>query len=79
MDEPTSAVDAGAESRIRDRLLDLQRGKTVLIIAHQLDSVRDMDWILVLKDGRIVEQGPHAELIERAGHYRELFPMRAYT
>jgi ATP-binding cassette subfamily B protein/subfamily B ATP-binding cassette protein MsbA len=73
MDEPTSAVDADSEALIRDALHHLQEGKTTLLIAHQLYSVRHADWILVLKDGRIVEEGTHSELVRRGGYYCELF------
>lgn len=73
MDEPTAAVDADSDALIRDALHRLQQGKTTLLIAHHLDSVKDADWILVLKDGRIVEEGTHAELVRRGGYYCELF------
>lgn len=73
MDEPTSAVDADSEALIRDAVHHLQRGKTTLVIAHQLYSVEDADWILVLRDGEIVEQGTHTELCARGEYYREFF------
>lgn len=73
MDEPTSAVDADSEALIRDAVHRLQKGKTTLLIAHQLYSVQDADWILVLRNGVIVEQGTHDELSARGEYYRELF------
>jgi ABC-type multidrug transport system fused ATPase/permease subunit len=73
MDEPTSAVDADAEALIRQAVHHLQEGKTTLLIAHQLYSVQGADWILVLKDGGIVEQGTHADLAALGGYYCELF------
>jgi len=73
MDEPTSAVDADSEALIRDAVRHLQQGKTTLLIAHQLYSVQDADWILVLKDGSVVEQGTHDDLLRRGGYYCELF------
>lgn len=79
MDEPTAAVDAESEALIRDGLHRLQQGKTMLTIAHQLYSVRDADLILVLKEGRIVEQGSHKQLTRRRGHYRELFKIGGHT
>ncbi len=77
MDEPTSAVDADSEALIRDALRHLQQGKTTLLIAHQLYSVQDADRILVLKDGSVVEQGSHRELLRRGGYYCELFRIAA--
>ncbi len=77
MDEPTSAVDADSEALIRDAVHSAQAGKTTLVIAHQLYSVRDADWILVLRDGRIVEQGTHETLAARGGYYCELFRVDA--
>lgn len=77
MDEPTSAVDADSEALIRDAVRRVQRGKTSLLIAHQLSSVREADRILVLRDGAIVEQGSHAELERLGGYYRELFRIPA--
>jgi ABC-type multidrug transport system fused ATPase/permease subunit len=73
MDEPTSAVDADSEALIRDAVRRVQEGKTMLLVAHQLYSVQDADLILVLKGGKIVEQGTHHELTARGGYYCELF------
>jgi ABC-type multidrug transport system fused ATPase/permease subunit len=73
MDEPTSAVDADSEALIRDAVRRVQEGKTMLLVAHQLYSVQDADLILVLKGGKIVEQGTHQELASRGGYYCELF------
>lgn len=73
MDEPTSAVDADSEALIRDAVRRVQEGKTMLLVAHQLYSVQDADLILVLRGGKIVEQGTHHELAARGGYYCELF------
>lgn len=73
LDEPTSAVDFESEAQIRTQLRHLRHGKTTLVIAHQLQSVRDADQILVLKSGRIVEAGTHDQLVRLCGHYCELF------
>lgn len=73
MDEPTTAVDAESAVLIRDAVRQIQAGKTTLLIAHAVDSVRDADHILVLNKGRIVEQGTHDELVRLGGHYCEIF------
>jgi ATP-binding cassette subfamily B protein/subfamily B ATP-binding cassette protein MsbA len=72
MDEPTSAMDAQTESRLLETMKRLARGRTTLIIAHRLSTVRDADQILVLDGGSVVEAGAHSELIGRAGHYARL-------
>jgi ABC-type multidrug transport system fused ATPase/permease subunit len=76
MDEPTSAVDAESQALIRDAMNRLQVGRTILLIAHQFHTIRDFDRILVLKNGRIVEEGSHNQLIEQGGYYHELFRLQ---
>ncbi|MBI2318125.1 MAG: ABC transporter ATP-binding protein [Betaproteobacteria bacterium] len=73
MDEPTSALDAESEALIGDALRRVHKGRTTLLIAHRLESVRDADLILVLRDGKVVEQGTHEALAARGGYYCELF------
>ena len=73
LDEATSALDSINESEIQDALDRLLVGRTSIIIAHRLSTVLNADQILVLKDGQIVEQGTHKELVELNGTYRELF------
>ncbi|WP_165396731.1 ABC transporter ATP-binding protein [Sphaerotilus mobilis] len=73
LDEPTSALDASAERQVRAAIASAHAGRTSIVIAHQLHSVLDADLIVVLQDGRIVQQGRHAELIAQAGAYRTLF------
>jgi ATP-binding cassette, subfamily B, bacterial len=74
LDEPTSALDSRTEEIISETLDKLMAGRTTIIIAHRLSTVRKADKIIVLKDGRVVEQGKHEELITRqAGHYRMLY------
>ncbi|MBN8931428.1 MAG: ABC transporter ATP-binding protein [Rhizobium pusense] len=73
LDEATSALDTETERAIQQSLADLSEGRTTLIIAHRLATIANADRILVVEDGRIVEQGSHAELIaHKAGRYRQL-------
>jgi ATP-binding cassette subfamily B protein len=72
LDEGTSALDANNERRIMENLQLVFKGKTVLIVAHRLSTVKDADQIIVLDKGRIVEEGKHNSLIARKGHYFNL-------
>lgn len=77
LDEPTSALDAKTEQYIAESLRELMRGRTTFIIAHRLSTVRNADRILVLQQGRIVEEGSHAELMKkREGAYRKLYELQ---
>jgi len=71
LDEPTSALDAESEDLVKEALRQLLKGRTALIIAHRLSTIEHADRVLVIDDGRIIEQGPHAELLKRPdGLYR---------
>jgi subfamily B ATP-binding cassette protein MsbA len=70
LDEATSSLDSGAELIIQDALRKLMRGRTTLVIAHRLSTIVDCDSVLVLQDGRIVQRGPHRDLIHEQGPYR---------
>ena len=73
LDEATSSVDTRTEIRIQKALDNLMRGRTSFVIAHRLSTIRDADLILVMKDGDIIEQGNHDELLERKGFYYNLY------
>ena len=77
MDEPTAALDPIAEERLFGEFLNLSRGKTTLFISHRLSSTRFCDRIVVLENGRIVEEGTHQELLTAGGRYQELYQMQA--
>lgn len=72
MDEATSALDTQTEARVQEALRAVMKGRTVLIIAHRLSTVRDVDLVLVLDQGRLVEQGSYAELLARNGAFAAL-------
>ncbi len=76
-DEATSALDSESEKAIQRELLEVSKGRTTLVIAHRLSTIVDADQIVVLEQGRIVEQGRHAELIARGGRYAELWELQA--
>ena len=73
LDEATSSVDTRTEIQIQKAMDTLMKGRTSFIIAHRLSTIRDADIILVMKDGDIVEQGNHEELIRKGGFYAELY------
>lgn len=73
LDEATSSVDTRTEVRIQKAMDNLMRGRTSFIIAHRLSTIKDADLILVMKDGDIVEQGKHEELLKQNGLYAELY------
>lgn len=73
LDEATSSVDTRTESRIQKAMANLMRGRTSFVIAHRLSTIKDADMILVMKDGDIIEQGNHKELIAKNGFYASLY------
>lgn len=73
LDEATSSVDTRTEVRIQKAMDNLMKGRTSFIIAHRLSTIRDADLILVMKDGDIIEQGNHNELLAKGGFYAELY------
>ncbi len=73
LDEATSSVDTRTEKHIQDAMVKLMGGRTSLIIAHRLSTIRDADKIVVMDQGRVVEMGNHAQLLEKKGRYYELY------
>ena len=73
LDEATSAVDTRTELLVQKAMAALRAQRTSFVIAHRLSTIRDADTIIVMRSGRIVEQGSHAELIEAQGAYAELY------
>jgi ATP-binding cassette subfamily B protein len=73
LDEATSALDSESERLIQAALWELMKGRTAIVIAHRLSTVQRMDDIVVLKDGKIAEQGTHAQLLKTGGHYADLW------
>lgn len=73
LDEATSSIDTRTESRIQRAFAKMMQGRTSFIVAHRLSTIRDADVILVMKDGHIIEQGNHDELLAQNGFYAELY------
>ena len=69
LDEPTSALDADSEAHVVESIFELMRGRTTMIVAHRLTTIRRVDKILVLEDGRVTEFGAPEELVQRDGYY----------
>ena len=72
LDEATSALDAQSEARVQDALDRLAKDRTTFVIAHRLSTVRNADRIIVLQDGKIVEDGDHETLLDQNGLYADL-------
>ncbi len=73
LDEATSSVDTRTEARIQKALLRLMQGRTSFVIAHRLSTIRDADKVIVIRDGEIVEQGTHQQLLEAKGFFHHLY------
>jgi ABC-type multidrug transport system fused ATPase/permease subunit len=72
LDDPTDAVDPGTEAEILSAMRSATKGRTTLIAANRLSTVRDADLVVVLDGGRVVESGTHAELMDGSGHYARI-------
>ncbi len=77
LDEATSNLDSESERLIQDGLKHLMQGRTCFVIAHRLSTIAHVDRIVVLEDGKIIETGSHAELLEQSGRYREMVELQA--
>jgi ATP-binding cassette subfamily B protein len=73
LDEATSALDSESEALIQDALIKLMKGRTSIVVAHRLSTIASLDRIIVLENGKIIEQGSHAELIAKGGAYDKLW------
>ena len=73
LDEATANVDTRTEVEVQNAMNTLLKGRTSIVIAHRLSTIKNADFLLVVENGTIVEQGTHHELIERGGHYKELY------
>ena len=73
LDEATSSIDTRTEQRIQKAFSEMMKGRTSFIVAHRLSTIQEADIILVMKDGNIIEQGKHSELIEKGGFYAKLY------
>ncbi len=79
LDEATSALDTESEKLVQEAIENLMKGRTSLVIAHRLSTIKHADNILVIADGRIVEQGTHNHLIEQNGHYKKLVDLQGFS
>ena len=79
LDEATSALDTESEKLVQEALNNLMKNRTSLVIAHRLSTIQNADTILVLEEGKIIEQGSHAELIAKDGLYKRLIDMQQFT
>jgi subfamily B ATP-binding cassette protein MsbA len=77
MDEATSSLDSMVESQIQGAMNEAMKGRTSVVIAHRLSTIRESDRILVISEGKIVEEGSHEELLRQRGHYFNLHSLQA--
>ena len=73
LDEATSSIDTLTEIRVQKAFTKMMKGRTSFVVAHRLSTIKESDVILVMRDGNIVEQGSHNELLKKKGFYHELY------
>ena len=78
LDEATSALDTESEHLVQEALDNLMRNRTTLVIAHRLSTIKNADLICVVQDGKIIERGTHAQLMEQGGAYKHLVDMQTF-
>jgi ABC-type multidrug transport system fused ATPase/permease subunit len=78
LDEATSSLDSESERLVQDALDILMKNRTTIVIAHRLSTVQHADEIVVMKDGKIIEQGSHEELMKKAGEYGKLVELQTF-
>jgi len=76
LDEATANIDTETEDLIQDALKKLMQGRTSIIIAHRLSTIQDVDRILVMRKGKLIEEGSHVELLKQDGYYRKLYELQ---
>ncbi len=77
LDEPTSALDSFSEEEVTKAFDNLAKWKTVIIIAHRLQTVKHADTILVLENGKVIESGTHTELVKKKGSYAKMLELQS--
>ncbi|MEM0991499.1 MAG: ABC transporter ATP-binding protein [Bacteroidota bacterium] len=77
LDEATSALDSESEKLVQDALIKVMQNRTTIVVAHRLSTIQHADQIVVMKDGQIIEQGSHFELLEQGGEYQKLVALQA--
>ena len=73
LDEATSSIDTRTEIRIQKAFAQMMKGHTSFVVAHRLSTIREADCILVMRDGQVIEQGTHEQLLEQKGFYHQLY------
>ena len=76
LDEATSALDTESERHIQAAMEEVMKGRTTLVIAHRLSTIENVDTIVVIDDGQVVESGPHQELLQQQGAYAQLHQLQ---